>query len=161
MKHLALTIIWLCVLLVSPVAGQTSTPAIPVSIDVQVLPQTGDPVTIPPIASRTSPISQGSADCNLAPPPPPPTPLVNPKWVYFDDPYNIGRKCRAQVPAQLPDGMGYRAVGVFTAAGTCDDGTGTILNPCQSVRSSVGIPPFNIQPVQTRPAAPTNLVVSP
>lgn len=141
------------VLFASPAFAQVATPAIPTSVDVLVLPATGDPASslTVPLGIRTT-VIPGTV-CNQAALPVGPTPLINPSIVEIDDPFTAGRKCRLAMPIGLPNGTGYRAVTVFFA--TCN---GT---PCPSDRSLVGAPFFDLAGIPVRPAAPTSVVVRP
>lgn len=138
--------------------AQTPLPATPTSVDILVLPPGSDPATAAPIATLNTPIS-ASQGCNLNGPAAPPVPLVNPTAAFFDDPFNAGRFCRAAMPSGLPVGQNYIAVAQLVAP-TCMVNNIT-LTPCPSLRSAVGTPPFSIQPILSRPAVPTNLVVRP
>lgn len=137
------------------VSAQVATPAIPTSVDVLVLPATGDPASslTVPLGIRTTVIGLTAPACNQPAVPVGPTPLINPSTVEIDDPFTAGRKCRLAMPIGLPNGTGYRAVTVFFA--TCN---GT---PCPSDRSLVGAPFFDLAGIPVRPAAPTSVVVRP
>ncbi len=144
-----------------PAMAQETTQAIPESIDILVLPPNSPPDAAP-VATRNTPISAGSTQCNiLTLPPAAPTPLINPTKVYFDDPFagHAGRYCMAYLPTGIPNGTGYTAVGVFKAP-TCTI-NGSTVSPCPSPRSAMGVPPFNIQPVLGQPATPTGVVIRP
>ena len=130
--------------------AQVPVPAVPVSVDILILPAVGDPVTTPPIAVRNTPLSLASAVCNLPALAPGPVPLVNPTQADFDDPFTPGRFCRALLPIGLPNGVGYRAVAVFKATGSAD-----------SDRSAVGVPPFTLLGPTVKPAAPTSVGIKP
>lgn len=134
-------------------AAQVAPVIVITSADVLVLPATGDPVTIAPMATRNTVVSATSASCNQAAMAVGPTPLINPTNGEIDDPFNAGRKCRLAIPVGLPNGTGYRAVALFRA--TCDGVA------CQSPRSAVGVPPFDIAGTPALPAAPTGLAVRP
>ena len=138
--------------------AQTPTPAIPTSVDILVLPPGSDPATAAPIATLNTPISS-TQGCNLNAPAAPPTPLVNPTAAFFDDPFTVGRFCRAAMPSGIPVGQNYIAVAQLIAP-TCMNG-GITLTPCPSLRSAVGTPPFSIQPILSRPVTPMHLVVRP
>lgn len=141
MRHALLAL----ALLVIPatLAAQSTQPALPNSVDVLILPPTGDEATVAPIAVRNTVIS-ATQNCNLtASPAGGTTPLVNPTIAEFDDPYTAGRVCRVPLPTGLPDGVGYRGVAVFIA-NTCTVDGQTQTN-CRSPRSAVGIPPFQRQ----------------
>lgn len=131
--------------------AQIATPVLPTSADVHVLPAVGDPTTTAPLATRTT-LLPGTV-CNQLASSPPPTPLTNPSTVEVNDPFTPGQVCRLAVPANLPNGTGYRIVATFS--GLCNGVS------CASDRSLVGVPPFNIVGTQVRPAAPTNVVVRP
>lgn len=158
------------VLLARAVASQTTTTSFPTSVDILVLPATGDPAVIAPIATRTTVIgtfnvSTGTvtpnSQCGRTATTPQTAPLVNPTQVEFDDPFTAGKKCSAFIPTGLPDGTGYRAVAVAIFAGTCQSQTGQDLNPCASARSLVGVPPFGVASFKTPPVVLTNLGVRP
>ena len=124
-----------------------------------IIPAVGDPVTIPPIATRNTVIA-AATNCNLAASPPGGAgTLVNPTIAEFDDPFTTGRVCRVPLPTGLPVGNGYRGVAVMIA-NTCDVGGVPTAN-CRSPRSAVAIPPFNVQLILTAPASPTNLGIRP
>ena len=148
------------VLLASPAVAQTTVPAPPVSIEAQVLPPTGDPLTVAPIAIRNTPIS-ATNNCNLAPTPggTGTLPLINPTSIEMDDPFTAGKVCRVPLPTGLPNGTNYRGTAVFIAT-TCTV-NGVVQSPCRSARSAVGVPPFTVEPILTLPVTPTNLVVRP
>lgn len=157
MRRLFLLAALLC--LPAPVAAQTTQPALPNSVDIMVLPATGDEATTAPIATRNQTLGATATNCNLAASTGTvPSPLVNPTIAEFDDPFNAGKVCRAPMPTGLPTGTGYRAVAQFVA--TCVDAAG-VSTTCRSPRSAVGIPPFNISPILVAPAAPTRLVIRP
>jgi hypothetical protein len=142
------------VLVALPAFAQVSTPAVPTSMDLIVIAPTGDKDTLPPIGTRTTPVS--AASCNLPPLPAPPSPLVNPTVGEVSDPFlplGSGRFCRGALPTGLPNGTNYRAVATF--AGDCGG------SPCASGRSLVGVPPFNLAGPALPPASPTNLGVRP
>lgn len=153
---LGLFILLACV----PAFAQSSTPATVTQVDVLILPPTGNPLTVAPIAARSTLISATSANCNLTPSTPPPTPLVNPTTVVFDDPWHQGQQCSAAIPTGLAIGTGYRAVGIFEAP-SCTNAAGVVVSPCLTARSDLGIPPFNVASVLTTPAAPTGVGVRP
>lgn len=142
-------------LLTAPAWAQTPTLALPTSADVMVIPSTGDPITIAPIATRNTLVSP--ALCNLTPSPAGAlSPLINPTGAEVSDPFlppSSGRVCRLAMPVGVPNGTGYRAVAVFNA-----DCSGV---PCSSPRSLVGIPPFDIVGTRVPPAAPTTPAVRP
>lgn len=156
MRNLFLLVLLL--VLPVPVFAQTSTPALPNSVDILVLPATGDPVTIAPLATRNTVIA-AATNCNLPASATGPTPLVNPTIGEFDDPFTSGRVCRVPMPVGLPNGTGYRGVAVFIA-NNCEVG-GVPTTNCRSPRSAVAVPPFNIQPILIPPVAPTNPVIRP
>jgi hypothetical protein len=139
---------------VSVASAQTPTPAVPTSLELIVVSPTGDPQTLPPLGTRSTPIS--AASCNLPGLPTPPTPLVNPTVGEVSDPFlpvGSGRFCRGSLPTGLPNGVSYRAVATFT--GDCGGA------PCTSGRSLTGVPPFNLAGTALPPAAPTSLGVRP
>lgn len=137
-----------------PSLALAQTPAVPTTVDVLVIPPTGDPQTAAPIAGRATAISATSTNCNLPVTPgtenPNPT---NPVTVGFDDPFNPGRQCNAPFPTGLNAGS-YRVVALFTAP-TCSTAT-----PCPGPRSTQALP-FSVAPVLTQPVRPTGLVIRP
>lgn len=150
--------------------AQTVTPALPTSVDVLILPATGDPLVVVPIATRTTVIGTlntatgvvtPNGQCGRNATTPASGALVNPTQVEFDDPFAVGKKCVAFVPAGLPDGSGYRGVAVATYSGTCKSDTGQDITPCPSRRSVVGVPPFGVASGRLPPAVLTNLAVRP
>jgi hypothetical protein len=146
----------LFLLIPAPVIAQTTTPALPNSVDILILPATGDPVTIAPIANGTrNTVITPTLNCNLPASAPGTGPMVNPTIGEFDDPFTAGRVCRVPLPVGLANGTGYRGVAVFIA-NTCDVG-GVPTTNCRSPRSAVGIPPFSVAPILTTPVSPTNL----
>lgn len=138
------------VALASSAFAQTTVPAVPANVNILVLPATGDPVTIAFVASRMTAISATSTNCNLAAIAVPTGTLVNPTTAEFDDPFTVGRKCRALIPIGLPNGTAYRLVAVF------HDVTGAF-----GPRSVVGTPPFDISAIPGLPVAPTGVAVRP
>jgi hypothetical protein len=142
----------------SPVLAQTPPPATITAVDVLVLPAGSDPATATPVAQLRTPIA-ASQGCNLNAPPPAVTPLVNPTAAFMDDPFAAGRYCRAAMPSGIPAGNNYIAVAQYIAD-TCVV-NGATLTPCPSLRSAVATPPFNIQAANSRPAAPTGVVIRP
>lgn len=153
-------IVLLLLLLLCPAVAlaQTPQPAVPTSVDILVLPPGADPATAAPIATLNTPIS-ATQGCNLNAPAAPPSPLVNPTAAFFDDPFTVGRFCRAAMPGGLPVGNNYIAVAQLVAP-TCMVNNVT-LTPCPSLRSAVGTPPFSIQPILSRPVTPMHLAVRP
>lgn len=147
------TILVTVILLVAPaVFAQTTQPAVPTAVEILVLPAVGDPLTVPPIATRSTPISVSSPNCNLAATPPPPGRLTNPTLVEFADPFTVGRVCQAPIPTGLPNGNGYRAVAVPVAP-SC--GSVTV---CRGERSLVAVPsPFDVIPVLVPPTTLTGV----
>jgi hypothetical protein len=151
-------------LMATSAIAQTTQPSIPISVDILVLPPGTTDLTAPtatPVAVRNTPISATGAMCGR------PdsgagssTSLVNPTAVAFDDPFTVGRECIVPLPVGLPVGTGYRAVAIFRSA-PCSDTNGNPLPECVSPRSLLAVPPFNVQSILTRPAAPTTLVVKP
>lgn len=141
----------LCALAV-PAAAQTTQPATPTSVDILVLPATGDPLTVAPLGTRNTVISATASVCNLAASAAPTTPLINPTSAEFADPFTAGRVCKVPMPTGLPNGADYRAVAVFNAP-ACD------VTPCRSPRSAVGVPSFTVAPILTIPVTPTNLAI--
>lgn len=148
MKYLLIAVAF--VALASSAFAQTTVPAVPVNVNILVLPATGDPVTVAFVASRMSAISATSTNCNLAAIAVPTGTLVNPTTAEFDDPFTAGRKCRAPLPIGLANGTAYRLVAVF------HDGTGAF-----GLRSAVGAPPFDVSSTPGLPVAPTGLGVRP
>lgn len=141
-----------------PIIAQTTTVATPTSVDILVLPATGDKDTVAPIATRNTPISATAAVCNQAAlSGPAPTSAVNPSGASFNDPFNSGKTCRVPLPVNLPDGTGYRLVGVLN--GTCKTTSGTAV--CSAPRSDVGVPSFSIVSIQTAPAKLSGLTLIP
>lgn len=133
--------------------AQVPAPVLPTGVDVLVLPLTGDPTMIAPIAIRSTPIS-ATVNCNLPLSPAPPLPLINPGAAEFDDPFTPGKKCRVPLPALVPNGD-YRGVVVLTAPGACP------LTPCVSGRSGVGVPNFTLAGAPLPPAVATGLGFKP
>lgn len=159
MKHL---IFVLALLTAAPLYAQTPVPAVPVSVNVYVLPAAGSSDTAVAIGlPRNTPISATSSDCNLTAPAAGTGTLVNPTTVYFDDPFHAGKQCRGFIPLNLPNGSGYRAVVTYIAASCTDPNTGQISAPCESARSVAGVPPFDVTGLTVRPVAPTGAVVRP
>ncbi len=139
----------LLVILASAAPLHAQTPELPTSVDVLVLPATGDPVTTAPIATRNTAIG-ASLNCNLAATGAPAVPLINPGQVEFDDPFTSGRVCHVPLPAAIPDGVNYRAVAVALGA-----------SGRSSARSAVAVPPFSISTATGPPAVLTHLGVRP
>jgi hypothetical protein len=140
--------------------GQTTQPALPTSVEILVLPPTGDPLTVAPIATRTTLISATSARCNLATTANPTGTLTNPTKVRFTDPFTTGRQCEADLPAGLPNGTGYRAVAVPVAPDCVIAGTN--ITVCRGQRSQVAIPsPFDVVPVLGPPTILTGVGLRP
>lgn len=146
-----------------PVAG-----TLPTQVEVLVLPATGDPATVAPIASRSTVIGTRNAatgavtptgQCDRTPTPDAAAPLVNPSEVEFDDPFNAGRTCKAPLPEGLPVGTGYRVVVVLVAP-TCRPTTAAVT-PCPSVRSPVARPAFTVGALAPPPAVATGVGVLP
>lgn len=164
------TVIALLCLCPSLGQAQTTTPALPTSVDLLVFPSTGDPSVDKPIATRTTVIGTLNAttgvvtpnsQCGRAATTAAAGPLVNPTQAEFDDPFTLGKKCVAYLPTGVPDGSGYRVDGIATYAGTCKSSTGQDVTPCPSARSLVGVPPFGVVSFKTPPAVLTNLAVRP
>lgn len=160
----------LCVLMASVGHAQTATVALPTSVDILVIPATGDPATVAPVATRTTVVGTFNASTGVVTPNsqcgrnpvPPPTgtgTLVNPTQAEFDDPFTVGKKCIALLPTGLPDGAGYRAVAVATAPSCQPTSGGPVITPCSGLRSLVGVPPFSVASVKAAPAVLTNLVI--
>jgi len=113
-------------------------------VEIQVLPPTGDPAVVAPIATLESAIS-ATQFCGMTQAPPPPDPaLVNPVDAVYDDPFTPGLYCWVPMPMGLPDGSGYRAVAVHISD-QCTDAQGNPQVNCRSPRSAVGIPTFGAQ----------------
>ena len=140
------------VLVSVPAWAQVPSVSVPTGVDVLVIAAAGDPVTLPALATRSTPIG-AALNCNLAATPAPVGTLGNPSTWELEDPFTAGRVCRGPFPTGVPNGVGYRAVAVFTA--TCDG------VPCASPRSLVGVPPFTLAGPQTPPAAPRTLGLRP
>lgn len=161
----ALAVVVLCLL--SSLSFAQS-PVIPTQVDVLVLPAAGDPVTVAPVANRSTVIGVRNADGTVTPgpvcdqPPSSAVPsIVNPTTVAFADPYHLGRDCRVPLPSGLPDGVGYRVVAQFIAP-TCQPNVNQPpQTPCVSARSAVGVPPFSVASATLPPVVPTRLVVLP
>jgi hypothetical protein len=66
----------------------------PDSYEARVYARNAVPPT-PPVATAT--VQTAGVTCNLAPPPPTPGPPVNPRFIWWDDLANFGRKCRWDV----------------------------------------------------------------
>jgi hypothetical protein len=139
----------LFVLFSVPAFAQGTGTAPPTSVDVLVLPATGDPVTIAPVANGTRTTVLTAAICNQAPIAAPVGTLVNPTTVEVDDVNVAGRKCRVLMPAGLTTATTLRVVAVYNST----------AGP--SGRSLVGVPPFDIQTTLVPPAAPTGVGVRP
>lgn len=153
-------LVTLCLLL-APVSLLAQT-AIPTSVEISVLPATGDPLTIPAVANGVlvTPIAAASTLCNLVASPVPTGTLVNPTKAEFDDPFRSGAEvCRVPLPSGVAAGTGYRGVAVFIHA-TCTDAAGNVQTNCRGARSAVGVPPFNVALIQL-PVVPTGLGVRP
>lgn len=167
--RLCLATIW-CVLVAGPLLAQMDRPTFPVSVDVLVLPASGDPLQVAPIATRNTVIGNvnpqtgaitPNAQCGRTALPVSTPPLVNPTTTEFDDPFAAGKKCVAALPTGLPDGAGYRAVVVAVAPSCQPVLNGPVLSPCPSGRSQVGVPPFSIVSIRTAPAVLTGLAIKP
>ena len=145
------------VLLLLPMAAfaQTSTPAQITEFQLLILPGTGDPATLAPVATQTTTIGP-TANCGLdMPPGQPPATAVNPTLFWLNDPFTAGKACRLSFPTALPAGT-YQWAGVFRAAQCNPTGT-QVISPCPSDRSAAGVPPFSIVNLTTKPPAPTGL----
>jgi hypothetical protein len=113
-------------------------------VEIQVLPPSGDPAVVTPIATLESSISPAQF-CGMTQPPPPPDPaLVNPTDAIYDDPFTPNLYCWVPMPMGLPDGSGYRAVAVHISD-QCTDPDGNPQTNCRSLRSEVAIPTFGAQ----------------
>lgn len=154
--------IWCCLFLLTSVgtaAAQNPQPSVPTNVDILIIGPGQDPSTATPVATQNTSIGP-SMNCNIATlPAPGPTPLVNPTKAYFVDPFNSGKFCGVPLPTGLPNNAGYQAVAVFIAPSCTVNNS--VITPCPSTRSAVGIPPFNIQPILTQPVTPTGLVIRP
>ncbi len=112
------------------------------SVDVLVLPPTGDALTVAPIAVVNWPIAP-TINCGFMPSPPSQNAVVNPTYVEFVDPFTVDRACHLPLP-ELPNGLGYRAVAVFIAE-MCTV-AGVPQTNCRSPRSALAVPlTFDIQ----------------
>lgn len=162
MPHMRLhTLLGLVIgLIASSAHAQTTTNAVPNIVNVLVLAPGTDPATASPVAQFATNISATSGSCNVAAlPPAGGTPLVNPTHLYFVDPFNAGKFCSAVIPVLLPTALQYQAVLTFSAP-TCLV-NGLAQSPCTGPRSVVAVPPFDIQPIQGPPVAPTGPAVRP
>jgi hypothetical protein len=113
---------------------------------------------LPIIAVQRTAIAAGAANCSQPPLPAVVLPLQNPTQAEIDDPFQptgSGLHCRLAMPTGLANAIQIRAVAVLTVP-TCTVG-GVLQTPCDSARSTVGIPPFDIVPILGPPAAPTTL----
>jgi len=147
-----------CLLTAAPSVAQTTpTPATPARVDLLVLPATGDPATVAPVATSSVAVGMTAPACNQTPAATPaPASLVNPTQPWeFADPFRAGRVCHIALPAGLADGN-YRVVAV-AVADSCNPTGKQVITPCASPRSSVGLPPFSIVTPILPPAAPTGL----
>lgn len=153
MRRLLLTVCFL--VLPGLVSAQTSTPAQITEFQLLILPGTGDPATLAPVATQTTTIGP-TANCGLdSPTTPPPTTAVNPTLFWLNDPFTAGKACRLSFPTNLPAGT-YQWAGVFRAAQCNPTGT-QVISPCPSDRSAPGVPPFSIVNLTTKPPVPTGL----
>lgn len=149
---------FLAVLLASVASAQTV--AVPTSVEVMVISPGADTSTAVPVATKSTPISITDSNCGITTVPAAgPTPLVNPTRVYFDDPFTVGRFCRADIPTGLPNANGYQAVARFVAP-QCTINNSTVT-PCPSPRSATGVPIFDVIPIINPPNVPMNLRVRP
>jgi hypothetical protein len=139
----------LFVLVAAPAFAQGTSTAPPTSVDVLVLPATGDPVTIAPVANGTRNTVLTAAMCNQTPIAVPVGTLVNPTTVEVDDVNVAGRKCRVLMPAGLATATSLRVVAVYQSS----------AGP--SGRSLVGSPFFDVASTLVPPAAPTGTGVRP
>lgn len=160
----------LSMLFANPVGAQTTSTALPTSVDILIFPSTGDPATMTPLATRTTVIGTVNAttgivtpnsQCGRTPSAASTSLLMNPTQAEFDDPFTSGKKCVALLPTGLPDGTGYRGVAQFTAPSCQPTPGGALISPCSSKRSQVGVPPFSVASPKTAPADPTSLVLRP
>lgn len=152
------SILALLIALAAPAFAQQTVTEPITGVRISVLPSTGDQNTVPAIRMADTAITQASALCNQAPVTgTQPVSIVNPNFLYFDDPFTTGRDCKIPFPTGLAEGS-YRAVAQFlTAAASCDVG-GVNRAPCVSDRSAVAIPPFTILNIRVAPAVPTGLI---
>ncbi len=130
-------------------------PQLPVSVEASVIPATGDPLTIAALATQSTVVATvtngvvvPNARCNRTATPDPGTPLVNPLHMEFADPFTAGKVCQVDLPTGLPNGVGYRGVGVAVS-----------VDGLKSARV-LGIPSFSLQPTGA-PAALTGVVIRP
>lgn len=160
----------LCLVSAVSVHAQTIVPALPTTVDILILPASGDASSIVPLATRTTVIATvnattgavtANAQCGRQPTTGPTTQLLNPTIAEFDDPFAAGKRCVAPLPTGLPDGAGYRAVGIFTAPSCQPTPGGPLISPCSSQRSQVGVPPFTVASARTPPVVLTGLAVRP
>lgn len=177
-KNLTVVVTTMAMFIVMAVtaAAQTSVPVVPTSVDVHLMPATGNPLAlnVQPIATRNTVIATVSGttvtpntNCDKDPfvGPIPPNPIVNPVRAELDDPFTAGRKCWADIPPG-PNGTGYRIVATLVAASCQPPGFPAPVSPCPSDRTlavdAQGNPQlFNLAPIPDRPVAPTRLVVRP
>jgi len=152
----------------SEVVAQTIPIVLPTSVDILVIPETGDANTVAPVAARNTVIAtlsnnvpQPNAKCGQPVTTAPTAPLVNPTTVDFQDPFNASRVCNADIPTGLAEGK-YRVVAVFQAAQGCNPTGGVVTAPCFSTRSTIGVPsPFTVAARSLPPVPPTGVVVRP
>lgn len=150
MRRLLLTA--LCALATTTTTAQTP---LPTSVEIQVLPETGDPATVTPVAVRETALFATF-------PPVPPTgyptapvinchlgrltsvpgaAVINPAEAEVDDPFPqaLGRVCRVPMPTAVPAGT-YRSAAVFLTS-PCPGAIATVAAPrsvCRSARSLLG-----------------------
>lgn len=150
--------------------AQSKLPGTPTSIDIYVMPATGDPLTGTPVGSANTVIATqngtvvtANAQCGKDPmvgPFPPVT--TNPKAIeVMPDPFNNAKVCWANVPTGLPNGNGYRVTATFTMPSCIPNGV--TVSPCPSAKvlaaDAAGTPLlFNLAPIPDRPVAPTRVV---
>jgi hypothetical protein len=144
------------VLLVTSAAAQTPGPAAPTQFQLLILPPTGDPLTLVPVATQTTAIG-ATQNCGIDPSniTPPPANPINPLLFAMDDPFTPNKKCRLSFPTVLPAGQ-YQWAGVMIAPSCVPVPGGPTVSPCASARG-VGTPPFSIVNPVLPPGAPTAL----
>ena len=154
--RVTMALLFLLALLVPTAShAQTSTPAQITEFQLLILPGTGDPATLQPVATQTTTIGP-TANCGLPmPTTQPPATATNPNLFWLNDPFTAGMACRLSFPTNLPAGT-YQWAGVFRAAQCNPTGT-QVISPCPSDRSAAGTPPFSIVNLTTKPPAPTGL----
>ena len=117
-------------------------PALPNNVNIMVLPPTGNYLTVNPLKTQWSQVMQNGSDCNLDAPATATT--LNPTYAYFRDPWRPTKFCRAKMPTGVPNGNGYRTVGVFETPTCQTSATSDFRTPCRSVRSMVAPTTFSV-----------------